>query len=104
MLVHPRTNLAASPVGSLVTLDLVYELLYAGNLLPTEVTREVDDVPSRLPHSAIAHKVTKAITLLEAVTDLRRTPRNLAAVLHPRIDADSMPSARRRLPRAKRST
>lgn len=89
MLVHPQTNLAAQPIGSLVTLDLVYELLYAGNLLPTEVTREVDDVPSRLPNNAMAQKVAKAVALLEAVTDLPRTPRNLAAVLHPRIDADS---------------
>lgn len=29
------------------------------------------------------------MALLEAVTDLPRTPRNLAAVLHPRIDAES---------------
>jgi hypothetical protein len=89
MLVHPQTNLAAQPIGSLVTLDLVYELLYAGNLLPTEVTREVDDVPSRLPNQAMAQKVAKAVALLEAVTDLPRTPRNLAAVLHPRLDAAS---------------
>ena len=90
ILVHPWTNLAAKAIGSLVTLDLVYELLYAGNLLPTEVTREVDDVPSRLPNDTMAHKVTKVIALLEVVTDLPRTPRNLAAVLHPRIDADSL--------------
>src|SRR5262249_22822968 len=31
-----------------------------------------------------------AIALLEVVTDLPRTPRNLAVVLHPRIDADSL--------------
>jgi hypothetical protein len=73
-----------------VTLDLVYELLYAGNLLPTEVTREVDDVPSRLLNNAIAHKVTKVVALLEVVPDLPRTPRNRAAVLHPRINADSL--------------
>jgi hypothetical protein len=90
MLVHPRTDLGAQPLGSLVTLDLVYELLYAGNLLPTEVTREVDDIPARLPANAMAHKVTKAIALLEVVTDLPRTPRNLAAVLHPRIEAESL--------------
>ena len=73
----------------LVTLDRVYELLYAGNLLPTEVTREVDDVPNRLPGNESAYKVAKAIALLEAVTDAPRTPHNLAVVLHPRVDADS---------------
>jgi hypothetical protein len=41
----------------------------------------------------MAHKVAKAVALLEAVTDLPRTPHNLAAVLHPRIDADSRLSA-----------
>jgi hypothetical protein len=90
MLVHPQTNLASRPVGALVTLDLVYELLYAGSLLPSEVTREVDGVPSQLPGDAMAHKVVKAITLLEAVTNLPRTPHNLAAVLHPRVDAHSL--------------
>ncbi len=90
MLIHPRTNLAERPVGELVTLDQVYELLYAGTLLPTEVTREVDDVPARLPNNPLAHKVAKAIALLEVVRDLPRTPHNLAVVLHPRVDADSL--------------
>jgi hypothetical protein len=90
MLVHPQTRLADRPIGTLVTLDLVYELLYAGNLLPTEVTREVDDVPKRLPGEEMAHKVAKAIALLEVVTDLPRTARNLAVVLHPRVDADPL--------------
>lgn len=90
MLIHPRTNLAAQRIGNLVTLDLIYELLYAGNLLSTEITREIDDIPSRLPNNAMAQKVAKAIALLEVVTDLPRTPRNLAVVLHPRVDADSL--------------
>ena len=90
MLVHQRTRLADRPIGALVTLDLVYELLYAGNLLPSEVTREVDDVASRLPANEMALRVTKAITLLEVVADLPRTPHNLAVALHPRIDADSL--------------
>ena len=90
MLVHPQANMASALVGQLVTLDLVYELLYAGNLLPTEVTREVDDVPSRLPGDEMAHKVAKAVSLLEVVTDLPRTARNLAVVLHPRVDSDPL--------------
>jgi len=90
MLVHPRTNLAAEPIGHLVTLDRVYELLYAGNLMPIEVTREVDDVPNRLPGNEMAYKVAKAIALMDVVTDAPRTPHNLAVVLHPRVDADSL--------------
>ncbi len=90
MLVHPRTNLADEQIGQLVTLDRVYELLYAGNLLPIEVTREVDDVPKRLPGDKMAYKVAKAIALMEVVTDAPRTPHNLAVVLHPRVEADSL--------------
>jgi len=74
MLIHPQTNLASNPVGSLVPLDLVYELLNAGNLLPTEVTREIDDVPGRLPNDGIAHKVAKAIALLASMPN-RCSPR-----------------------------
>jgi len=90
MLINPRTNLAEKPVGALVTLDKVFELLYAGDLIPSEVTRELDDVPKRLPGDEMAYKVAKAIALLEVVVDLPRTPRNLAVVLHPSVEADSI--------------
>jgi hypothetical protein len=90
MLIHPRTNLAEAPVGTLVTLDRVYELLYAGNLLPTEVSHEVDSAARNLPGQEMAHKVVKAIALLEVVKDLPRTHHNLAVVLHPAVEADSV--------------
>lgn len=90
MLVHPRTNLADQPVGTLVTLDSVYELLYLGNLLPIEVTREIDEVPRVLPGNDMALKVVKAIALLEAVAGVPRTSHNLAAVLHPSVEVDSL--------------
>ena len=90
MLISPQTNLAQKPVGELVTLDKVFELLYAGDLIPSEVTRELDDVPKRLPGDDIAYKVAKAIALLEVVVDLPRTARNLAVVLHPNVEADSI--------------
>lgn len=87
MMINERTKLAEAPIGTLVTLDKVYELLYLGNLLPTETTREVDEVAQRLPEIPIAHMVAKAIALLESVKDLPRTPHNLAVVLHPNVDA-----------------
>ena len=90
MLINPRTNLAQKPVGELVTLDKVFELLYAGDLIPSEVVRELDDVPKRLPGDDMAYKVAKAIALLEVVVDLPRTARNLAVVLHPSVEDDSI--------------
>jgi len=93
MMIHDRTRLADAPVGTLVTLDRVYELLYMGNLLPTEVTREVDAVSSRFPDNEMALKVIKAIALLEPVKDLPRTPHNLAVVLYPDIESQPLTKA-----------
>lgn len=87
MMINDRTKLADAPIGTLVTLDKVYELLYLGNLLPTETTREVDEIAQRLPKVPMAHQVAKAIALLESVKDLPRTAHNLAVVLHPTVDA-----------------
>lgn len=90
MLIHPRTNIADQETGNLVTLDKVYELLYAGNLLPVEVTREVDGVARHIHYNEMALKVTKAIVLLEAVKDLPRTAHNIAVVLHPSVNSGSI--------------
>lgn len=90
MMINPRTNLADKPIGTLVTLDLVYELLYLGNLLPTEVTHEIDGLTKILPDNEMVGKVAKAIILLEAVRDLPRTTHNIAAVLHPNVEAESI--------------
>ncbi len=89
MLIHPRANLAAEPPETLVTLDRIYELLYVGNLLPTEVTREVDEIPKRFSGDEMAWRVAKAVALLETVKDLPRTPRNIAVCLWRKISDDS---------------
>ncbi len=90
MMINPRTNLAEQSIGALVTLDQVYELLYLGNLLPTEITHEIDELAKILPNNEMAEKVAKSIVLLEAVRDLPRTPHNIATVLHPNVEAESL--------------
>ncbi|MEQ8191332.1 MAG: BREX system P-loop protein BrxC [Candidatus Eremiobacterota bacterium] len=90
MLIHPRTNLSLEEVGTLVTLDKVYELLYTGNLLPTEITREVDDINKYIPEDDMALKVAKSIALLESVRNLPRTRHNIAVSLHPSVSSDSI--------------
>jgi hypothetical protein len=87
MMINDRTRLADKPLGHLVTLDLVYELLEAGNLLPSEVSREIAAVATRLKGKELALKLVKAVALLESVKDLPRTAHNLAVVLHPSVDA-----------------
>lgn len=90
MMIHDRTKLGEAPIGTLVTLDRVYELLEAGNLLPTEVSQEIANVSTRLKKSPLAVQVVKAIALLESVKDLPRTAHNIAVVLHPAVDADPL--------------
>ena len=90
LMINPRTRLADAPIGDLVTLDKVYELLYLGNLLPSEVSREIDEVGKNLPGQEMAHKVAKAIALLEPVKDLPRTAHNLAVVLYPSVTSGSI--------------
>jgi hypothetical protein len=87
MMINDRTRLADAPVGALVTLDRVYDLLEVGMLIPSETSREVANVAARLAENPLAPKVVKAIALLESVKDLPRTPHNIAVALHPAVDA-----------------
>jgi hypothetical protein len=90
MMVNPRTALGEEPIGALVTLDKLYELLYLGNLLPSELTRDIDSISKSLPGNEMALKVAKALVLLEAVRDVPRTPYNISVVLHPHVTSDSI--------------
>ena len=90
-MINDRTRLAEAKIGTLVTLDKVYELLYVGNLLPSESPRRSTTSLPRLPNVPLALTVAKAIALLESVKDLPRTPHNLAVVLHTAVDAPPHP-------------
>jgi hypothetical protein len=82
MLVSNRTNLAESPIGTLVTLDRVYELV-EGNL-SNERRTDIHEIGERFkgdPNKQWTLRVSKAICLLEFVRDLPRTEANIAAFL-----------------------
>ncbi len=82
MLVSSRTNLAACPIGTLVTLDRVYELV-EGNL-SNERRTDMHEIGERFKgdsDSQWALRVAKTICLLEFVRDLPRTEANVAAFL-----------------------
>lgn len=83
MLISPRTNLAAQPAGTLVTLDKIYELV-EGNII-SEKQKDVSDIASRFHNDPdfgnMAARVAKVICLLEFVSDLPRTTVNIAALL-----------------------
>ena len=92
MLISPRTNLIEQPVGTLVTLDKIYELV-EGNIT-SEKQKDISDIGVRFKDDSevgdMAVRVAKAICLLEFVNDLPRTPANLAACLVAKV-GDPMP-------------
>ena len=83
MLVSDRTALAKKPLGTLVTLDKVFELV-EGNL-SNERRTDIHQIAERFKNDpedqGWASRVAKAICLLEFIRDLPRTEANLAAVL-----------------------
>lgn len=83
MLVSERTALAKQTIGTLVTLDKIFELV-EGNL-STEKRNDIDEITQRFKDApedrGMAARVAKAICLLEFVRDLPRTEANIAACL-----------------------
>jgi hypothetical protein len=88
MLVSDRTRLADQPVGALVSIDKIYELV-EGNI-PPQKRKDILDIHHRFDgdkdHPGMAARVAKAICLMEfARTDLPRTTNNIAALLVQRV-------------------
>ena len=102
MLVSDRTALAKAPVGTLVTLDRVYELV-EGNL-SNERRTDIHEISERFKSDPDARKwalrVAKVICLLEFVRDLPRTEANIAAFLVDKVgDAAPLSQVRAALKR-----
>ncbi len=88
MLVSDRTRLADQPIGVLVSIDKIYELV-EGNM-PPEKQKDIVDIRQRFDddkdYPGMAARVAKAICLMEfAKTDLPPTTENIAALLVQRV-------------------
>ena len=83
MLVSERTAFAKKPIGALVTLDQVFELV-EGNL-SNEKRTDIHHISERFKNDpedrGWALRVAKVICLLEFIRDLPRTEANIAAFL-----------------------
>ncbi len=86
MLVNKRTNLAEAPVGTLVTLDKVYELVEHN--LSSEKQRDIHDIDQKYGPDSWEARVARVLALVEGVKHLPRTERNIAALLYDRLGAD----------------
>lgn len=90
LLINPAVNLADLPLGSLVRLDQVYDLV-EGNI-GSEVRAKIAAISKELEHP-LAQPVAKVICLLQYVKSVHRTAENIAAALHPGVAADSQLAA-----------
>lgn len=89
LLTNPQSGLADQPVGALVTLDRVYDL--QSNNIDSQYRSKISDIATKASHP-LAVQVAKAICLLQFVDQVPATERNVAVVLHPAVDADSLES------------
>jgi hypothetical protein len=87
MLVSERTRLADKPIGELVTLDRIFDLV-EGNL-PSERQRDINNIQNLAGDDPWPVRTAKAIALLEYVRGLPRTEQNLAALLYRSLDSGS---------------
>lgn len=90
LLINPSVNLADKPLGSLVRLDQVYDLV-EGNI-GSEVRAKITAIAKELGHP-LAQPVAKVICLLQYVKSVHRTAENIAAALHPGVASDSQLAA-----------
>jgi hypothetical protein len=88
MLVNSRTAFADKLVGSLVSLDAIYELIEGQ--VGSSKQKDIADIAERFKNDpedgGWALRVAKAVALLEFVRDLPRTEANIAAVLVDWVD------------------
>ena len=90
LLINPAVNLAEQPIGSVVRLDQVYDLV-EGNI-GSEVRAKISAISKELEHP-LAQPVAKVICLLQYVKSVHRTMENIAAALHPGVAGDSQLAA-----------
>jgi hypothetical protein len=85
LLIHDSTNIASLPVGTLVTLDKVYDLIESN--IDSALRQKISGITEKV--GAWEQNVAKVVCLLQFVKAVHATAENIAAALHPSVDADS---------------
>lgn len=86
ILIHPDVALGEQGVGNLVRLDQIYDLVESN--ISGEIRAKIKQIPSQVG-DPLAQSVAKVICLLQFVKSVHRTSENIAAALHPSVDASS---------------
>lgn len=86
---HTQVNFKSRPLGDLVTLDQVYDILRSA--LNSDTLLTMDKIEAKSQDQPFKFKVAKAIALLEMVQDSKATSADLIAqVLYPALGAESV--------------
>jgi hypothetical protein len=85
LLIHERTKVADQPLGALVTLDMVYDLIESN--IDSSLRQKISGIVDKV--GPYEQRVAKVVCLLQFVKAVHPTAANLAAALHPAVDADS---------------
>jgi hypothetical protein len=88
LVVDPRAGLGDAEVGALVTIDRAYDLLES--VIPTAWQSEVEQVAAKYGTDSTEVRVLKAVALCSDVGALPLSAENLAVLLHPSVDAESI--------------
>ncbi len=89
MIIHPKVALGEQEIGTLVTLDRVYDLLDTN--VASERRRDIGEIEGVWgAEKPLVPKVAKALCLLEFEDKLPRSAENVAAVLYPRVASPSL--------------
>lgn len=87
LVIDPINGLGGEQVGVLVTLDRASRLLEEA--IPTSWRHEIEQVADKYTPEGTETHIMQAVALCSDVPALALTEANLAALLHPRIDAES---------------
>ncbi len=86
LLIHPNVALGNKPVGTLATIDQIYDLV-SGNIA-SDIRGKIDSIAKDVPHP-LAQRAAKATCLLQYVRSIHRTAENIAATLQSSVSGDS---------------
>jgi hypothetical protein len=85
VIINDRVKLGLQPVGRLVTLDMIYDLV-EGNI-SHDKRKDISDIAKASTENPLVAKVAKSVCLLQFVRGVPRTVANITTALHPAVDS-----------------
>lgn len=88
LIINQQTDLGSKPIGDLATSAMAYDLL--DGIIPDAWRFEVDQVGQHRGKDSLEHSIAKSVALLSEVPLVQLRRRNLAILLHPGVEHESL--------------